>query len=167
MNTDDFRIVILNFKDIKEIVKLENECFNKDITTELQYKLLLKRNTVTIYGLELKDELISMAVVIYKNKKQASRIYSFCVKPSFREKNIGTAMLTTIEYAILKKGYTSLYLEVSEKNILAYDFYIKRGYTIIGKYDNFYEDGSSAIRMGKLLNVHTIMPTNPYDLPKG
>ena len=55
------------------------------------------------------------------------------------------------ERAALKRGCDRLRLEVREKNRPAIALYETLGYVRIGRYEDYYQDGASALRFEKQL----------------
>lgn len=57
-------------------------------------------------------------------------VHSFRVKPKYRHKGIGTALMNTLEDDLIKRGFITVSLNVSRSNDYAGRFYARRGYTI-------------------------------------
>jgi ribosomal protein S18 acetylase RimI-like enzyme len=55
-------------------------------------------------------------------------IYSFRIKPAFRNRGIGSNLLNTVEKDLLEKNYQWATLNVARDNLLAYRFYVRNGY---------------------------------------
>lgn len=63
--------------------------------------------------------------------KNRAYLYGFRVIPVFRGKGLGTVMILTVENDLIRRGFTYLTLNVSQKNKRAIRFYKKIGYRII------------------------------------
>lgn len=74
-------------------------------------------------------------------------IHLFCVAEEHRGKGLGTIILERFKQAAIMEGYNVIQLEVKANNTSAYKFYSERGFVPVEKLDNFYNDGSSGIRM--------------------
>lgn len=154
MNIEDFKIFRADISMIKQFVELEISCFSGDVIKEPEYRTLFKRpKTARIYGLWYKEQLIASAVVKIRTNKNKSYLYSLCVRKEYRNLGLALAMLDGIEQDCARLGMTSMYLEVSVMNEPAYLMYAHRGYFKFGKYKKFYEDGSDAVRMQKILTL--------------
>lgn len=75
----------------------------------------------------------------------------FCIDPLYRSKGVGSMMLSRFVQSALMEGITHIQLEVKENNTSAIRFYTKNGFTASERLENFYNDGSTGIRM-----VHTV-----------
>lgn len=60
-------------------------------------------------------------------------IYAFRVKPHWRNKGVGTALLIHAEYILRRRGYTVGVIAVGKDNPRAHALYARHGYRIIGE----------------------------------
>jgi ribosomal-protein-alanine N-acetyltransferase len=60
------------------------------------------------------------------------------VGSAYRRKGIGTLLMDEIESIFRQKGVKTSFLEVREDNTSAINLYLKLGYKIVGKLDNYY-----------------------------
>ena len=60
-------------------------------------------------------------------------------------------MLTLVENELKKSGVKKIFLEVSTNNFPALNLYKNNGFVQISVRKNYYEDGSDAILMEKLI----------------
>jgi ribosomal protein S18 acetylase RimI-like enzyme len=58
-------------------------------------------------------------------------LYSFRVKPEYRNLGVGTKILDTIENDLIQRGFKSVTLNVAKENVRAQGMYLNRGYQII------------------------------------
>ena len=58
-----------------------------------------------------------------------------------------TMVLNRFKQAALMEGFSSIQLEVKERNTRAMDFYKRNGFVPVEYLESFYNDGSSGVRM--------------------
>ena len=74
-------------------------------------------------------------------------VHLFATAPGSRGKGIGTMVLNRFKQAALMEGFSSIQLEVKERNTRAMDFYKRNGFVPVEYLESFYNDGSSGVRM--------------------
>lgn len=74
-------------------------------------------------------------IATFQTKIQNKRLHfgKLAVSPKISGKGVGSYCLTEMEKMAKCQGLTSLTCEVYEKSKHAYDFYIKRGFTVVGE----------------------------------
>lgn len=149
MKIEDFKMGLATLQDVKALVQLEIACFAGDRISEIEYKRLLKRNSVKVYVVSFQGSIIASAVLIIKKAKSKARLYSFCVTPPMRSVGIGNALIEVIEKDAYRHECEAIYLEVSKNNQMALDMYHHRNFQLVGTLNNYYQDGSDALRMEK------------------
>jgi len=93
------------------------------------------------------------AMVFFRKDSVSCRLYSLAVMPEFRGGGTVRALMETIYAEMARRGLRRLVLEVRPDNAAAIRYYEKNGFTVFGRYENFYEDGSYALRMEKILTL--------------
>ena len=83
--------------------------------------------------------------------KDTSRILMLAVRPSHRNKGIGSTLLQNFIENSAQKGMKKITLEVRVSSENAVNFYRKRGFHPIGIIEDFYSNGESCIKMIKYL----------------
>lgn len=58
-------------------------------------------------------------------------LYSFRIKPQFRNQGIGSLMLAEVEYDLRRRGFKSLTINVSVENTAAQRLYLRKGFRIV------------------------------------
>jgi len=91
------------------------------------------------------------AVVLYRRNSQTARIYSLVVDPAQRGCGIAQELLKAVEADALFRQCRMLRLEVRPDNETALRLYSRLGYTVEQRLEQFYEDGSPALRLCKAL----------------
>jgi ribosomal-protein-alanine N-acetyltransferase len=77
----------------------------------------------------------------------------FAVDPRYRNAGTGSKLMEEFKTRLIMEGKRYIQLEVKEVNTAAISFYKKRGFFTIEYLDNFYNDGSNAVKM--ICNVYT------------
>ena len=80
-------------------------------------------------------------------------IHTLTVILSARRRGIGSAMLYQLEDWARSKDVNALMLEMREGNLEAQPLYVKNGYSIISRRDNYYGPGIHALIMRKELTT--------------
>ncbi len=83
--------------------------------------------------------------------EKEARILMLAVDTPFRNNGIGTGLMTIFEQEAIKVKVSKVRLEVRTDNQGAIDFYKKHGYSISSLLPSYYNDGSDAYTMEKLL----------------
>lgn len=89
---------------------------------------------------------------VWRAVADEAEIITIGVNPEYRKNGIATAMLTLIENELKKSGVKKIFLEVSVNNIPALNLYKSNGYTEFYVRKKYYDDGSDAILMQKILS---------------
>jgi len=123
--------------DIKELLKIENECFTYDRLGYYHFYYQIQQRQIFIVS-NLKE---IMGYISIRFRKNYVYIASLAIKKRYRKKGIASFMLATLE-----KSYPIMKLDCKRHNI---NFYHKLGYKqVCIKYD-YYTDGEDAITMEK------------------
>ena len=129
LESDKFDEIKLLFKDI-----FMNEPWNDDWSddnqlTEYILDLTGNRNSLAI-GLYDENELIgfSLGSIMHGCAGTAYYIYEFCIKRERQHSGLGTLFLNEIENYVKNLGINHIFLQ-TEKNVPAYEFYKKNGFS--------------------------------------
>ncbi len=134
--------------DLDELLRLELN-FVMDRISRRNFRYLLSKANAEIWLFEKEKQILGDAVVLYRRNSDSARLYSLLVSPDHRGQGIATKLLTVCEQAALLRGCTSLRLEVRADNKEAIELYKRHAYHSIGHRENYYQDGSSALRLIK------------------
>ena len=127
-------------KDSDRLYEIEKECFNEEAFTKEQISQLLDDyNTVSLIA-RVQNEIAGFVIGMIHIERSALRghVLTIDVGSVYRRKGIGTLLMDEIESIFRKKGVKALFLEVREDNTSAINLYLKLGYKIMGKLDNYY-----------------------------
>jgi len=145
----------VSIKDLKQIVSLEHQIFNKNAFSKDLMENLIKNNALFL-KLEIgkiKKKIIGFIIAI-KDKNDRLNITNFLIKPKFQNKGFGSYLLQkTIDIIKKKKGIKKIVLNVQISNSSAIELYekfkFKRNPTIL---ENYYQSGESAYLMELEIN---------------
>ncbi|RDL43130.1 ribosomal-protein-alanine acetyltransferase [Marinomonas piezotolerans] len=160
-------IRVAQMGDLDALDALEKASFHADRMSRrsLRHGIKSEASVMLIAHDSIGEQLLGYALVhLFKGRAHA-RLYSLAVSPSSRGKGIGAQLLEHSEKAAAKHGCISLRLEVSESNLVAIELYEKAGFRRFGRYSEYYQDASSAIRMHKrvrLLDDSSTLMDVPY-----
>ena len=136
-----------NFEEIKLIFK---EVFTKEPwfddwsddyqLNEYLLDLMGMRNPL-IYGFYLNEKLIGISIGYIKHWCTGTEycIDEFCIKTELQRKGYGTNFIKQIENLLIQKNIHVIYLN-TQKNIPAYNFYKKLGFTEQPSTISFYKE---------------------------
>jgi [ribosomal protein S18]-alanine N-acetyltransferase len=147
---EPLKIRLAKLEDIPLLLDLE-QTFPGDRLERSNFCYFLTKSKADIWIAEEKGLGLGDAVVVYRKGSKRARLYSIVVSPKARGKGLGATLLAHAEKVARKRGCTLMGLEVREDNKAAILFYDSRGYEIVGRTDNYYEDGETALRMKKRL----------------
>ncbi len=133
--SDDFLIVDMQEKHIKQVAELEKLCFSEPWSEQSLFETIENNNNY--FFVAEKDNIVLGYIGIY-NICGEGNITDFAVFPQYRRKGIGSAI---IKFAIDKCKSINmdfLTLEVRESNSNAISLYEKMGFIKIGIRKSFY-----------------------------
>ena len=130
----------LTFCDIKktpidDINTLEKEAYDNLINFQRVNKDFISK----LDGLSIKLEEYIGHIYAHKALDQAD-IISFVIKEKFRKQNFGTLLFKAFMSNLRIKGVKNVFLEVSEKNIIAQKFYYRFGFQNVGYRKDYYKE---------------------------
>lgn len=156
MRTEPWQLRNSRRDDIDALVSLEERCFEIDRISRRSFRRWLDSPNKALIIAERAGTLLGYALVILRRKKRLAWLYSIAVESSSRGTGLGCALLRASEKAALDAGRIGMCLEVRPNNEAAIRLYEKEGYHFWGRYDDYYEDHSFALRYGKHLCRDTI-----------
>ncbi len=138
-------------EDIPVLLDLE-QTFPGDRLERSNFRYFLTKSKADVWIAEEKKLVLGDAVVVYRKGSKRARLYSIVVSPEARGKGIGAKLLAHAEKAAKKRGCSLMGLEVREDNKAAIAFYGSRGYELVVRVENYYQDGEAALRMETVLS---------------
>jgi ribosomal protein S18 acetylase RimI-like enzyme len=142
--------------DLDGLAALENRSFTSDRMARRGLRRLIGRPTAR---LRVAAERLSGGrvlirgyhLVLLRKGSRVARVYSIAVDRPARGAGLGKRLLADAEDVAARAGRHRLRLEVRARNRAAIAFYERQGYGRIGRYRNYYADGSDALRYEKPL----------------
>ena len=149
----NYYIDIAKTPDIKQIIQIEDECFNP--TDRFKYGQIWKliNNGKGSFLTYRNDNAIRGYIYFRHLSARLAWVYSLAVDPMYQRQGIGEKLMKKAEeWGALT--HNTIQLEVKEHNHSARAFYNKLGYKEHGIKHNYYKDGSHAILMIKDLKTN-------------
>lgn len=151
--------------DLDALVRLEAVGFASDRFTEEQIEYLVTRAHASVFVLEQDGVVAGGAYMLWRRSLKLGRLYNIVLDPGFQGKGFGSRLLTECEIEAARRGCEEISLEVRTDNTTAIAFYRKYGYQDSAVLDDYYEDGSTGLRMVKRIALdvpHAIRLKIPY-----
>lgn len=137
--------------DAPALEGIERVSFDHDRLSSRALAHHLRSPRADAFVVTLGGDIVGYCLLLYRSGSTLSRLYSIATAPGARGLGVGRRLMETCERAARKRGCNRLRLEVRENNLPAIALYEKLGYRRIGRYENYYQDGASAIRFEKRL----------------
>jgi ribosomal protein S18 acetylase RimI-like enzyme/predicted double-glycine peptidase len=140
-------------RDLNDLVALETIAFTTDRFTEEHIEYLLSRARATTFIAERQGRPVGAAYLLWRRNAGSGRLYNIVVDPEHQSKGIGSRLLSECETETVRRQYPALQLEVRPDNTRGIDFYQRHGYAVYKTTPDFYDDGTSAVRMRKTITL--------------
>ncbi len=138
--------------DIAALAAIEAGAFRSDLLSVRAFKHLIERaNAATLVHVESGGAISGYAVVLFHRQRPAARLYSIAVGSGYCRLGYGAALLLAAEQAAADRGANAMTLEVRTDSTAAQHLYATRGYSVCGKRQQYYADGTDAWKMRKQL----------------
>ena len=137
-------------RDLDEIVRVWKSNIYSAVTPET-IEFWFRRNKKYFFVCELDGRIVGFVAGTVKSPERI-HISGIAVDAEHRRKQIGSALLSTIERESYKEGFRKVTLEVRKSNEAAIKFYEKNGYRRTGVTPFYYFDGEDALNYEKSLN---------------
>ena len=145
--------------DLSALCTLEEKAFENDRFTKEQMSYLLTGSRATNFIIENKSTIMGAACVLWRKSHHGARLYNIAIDPSFQGKGLGLKLLKECELEAIRRSCEKMTLEVRTDNESAIKFYEKQGYVVLRSISDYYEDGTSALKMSKTLknNIPSVL----------
>ena len=140
--------------DLDALMELEHRVFATDRLSRRGLRHFLQSPTAAVIVAEQGGHLAGTAIVLFRPRSMAARLYSIAVAPHMGGRGVATKLLAAAEDAARSRRCTSIRLEVHETNHPAISRYRKSGYQEFGRHAAYYEDGGDALRFQKPIAAH-------------
>ena len=135
--------------DLDAVEALETRVFDADELSRRSLRYYIGAPTARFLVLEQAGAVIGDAIVAFRRGARVARLYSVAVHPDHAGHGHGRRLLAACEQAAAERGAAVLRLEVRADNAPAIALYGRSGYAEFGRYDDYYEDGTAALRFEK------------------
>jgi len=151
--TVEFNLRPATTRDLEQLVKIENICFTSDLLSRRSFQRFLRPGTHDMLVAEIdnagKTRLIGYVLALYRTGTSLARLYSIAILPEYQGQGIAQQLVLAIEQAGRERQCAYMRLEVNVNNEAAIKTYNKLRYQLIDEIEQYYDDGSNALRMEK------------------
>jgi ribosomal-protein-alanine acetyltransferase len=131
--------------DLQGICLIEDNSFSDPYPGYLLKKLLDETDSAFLVAEKESGELVGYCVNLTEGRM--AHLISIAVLSSDRKRGVATALLRNVAELLAAKGVDELWLEVKQGNKDAVRLYEKFGFAKVMILENYYSDGSPALRM--------------------
>jgi len=136
-----------NSKDVDELLRLENACFEHDRLSRTDFRNALRASRALLLVHSEGGRLTAYALLRMKGRQ--GHLHSLAVDPAARRGGLGRRLIAAAEAAARERGARHMQLELREDNGAAEALYASLGYRHHGTWLAYYEDESDAHCMQK------------------
>jgi ribosomal-protein-alanine N-acetyltransferase len=139
--------------DLDEMHRIEVECFGREAFsyTQLAYCLKSPRSVKLIATVNREPAGFIIGMIERAEGGLVGHVYTIDVKPGFRRRGVGSALLKSAERVFIRRGAKRCRLEVRLDNTAARRLYLKHGYKPRGIRRDYYGWGLDALELEKYL----------------
>lgn len=149
--------------DIDGLLALEACCFETDRMSRRSFRKLINSATAAFsVALTPGGRVVGYALLLFRAGTGMARLYSIAVDPGSRGLGLGRSLMAEAERLAIRRDRFLLRLEVREDNLSAIRLYEALGYRRIGRYLDYYEDHTDALRYEKRLRGTSHSTAVPY-----
>lgn len=156
--------------DAPALAQIEQRCFDAAIyghilLCESDFRRMIGRPRSRVIVATVADRVIGYAAVFFLRPRRLTWFYSHAVDREYRGIGAGTRLFRAAEGLAVTNACPCMILEILGKQEL-FRRYTRDGYTVVREIPGFYPDGSTAIRMGKLLAGLDTAQTTQESVPE-
>jgi ribosomal-protein-alanine N-acetyltransferase len=129
-------------KDMKQVMKIEDACFEQP-WSERDFQTCLKQRNCIGMVAECKDLQFNFQVVgfvFYELHKTHLRLINFAVSAEMQRKGVGTKIMASLIKKLNQQSRDSILLNVRETNLPAQLFFQSVNFKAVGVVRDHYED---------------------------
>ena len=139
----------INEKDIDLCYELDSNTIS--LWSRNQWADEFKKEGIKVVGILLSDLVVGICV--FHVVLDEAQINFFVVHKNYRKKGFGTLLMNYLIKQCEKLDINKLFLEVSNNNFQAENFYSRFNFSTVGIRRNYYKDGSHALLKEKKLTT--------------
>ena len=141
----------LTEKHLKEVMCLNLRCFKKgENYNKHTFSYLLNEPATLSYRIATPTDRI-VGFIFVMTGDGTGHITTIGIAPEHRRRGLAEKLLLHTEDALLKRGITTITLEVRVSNIAAQSLYRGLNYTIVQRLNHYYNNGEDGFLMVKSL----------------
>jgi len=137
--------------DIDALETLELQAFTHDRLSRRSFARFLASSRGDLIVAEADEAVCGYVLILFRSRSGVARLYSIAVDAENAGHRIGSRLLEAAEHIAYRRGAKTVRLEVRERNLAARKLYRRFGYAIVDRLVQYYEDGSHALRLQKIL----------------
>jgi len=149
--TADLMIRAAHLGDLDAVETIEWSVFDSDQLSRASLRRYMSVPSAAMIVAQEGADITGYALVGFRKGSKIGRLYSIAVDRTRAGRGVGRALLEASEAAAKSRDCTSFALEVRADNPRAIALYEKNDYAMLGREDEWYEDGSAALRFEKKL----------------
>ena len=138
--------------DIDALLGIENASFSTDRITRAGFRRFLRGSSARLLVVDAgSDQIGGYVLLLTRRGSRRARIYSLATHPAWRGKGLAVLLLGAALATAREWHMDDIGLEVREDNAAAINLYAGHGFQNVARREGYYEDGSTAIVMRKVL----------------
>lgn len=138
-------------KDLDRVTEIEWSVFQSDQLSRQSLRRYMQVQSAAMIVAEDGNTIAGYALIGLRKGSKIGRLYSIAVDKACGKRGIGRALLDASEQLAKKRKCNVFALEVRADNPRAIKLYKKNGYALIGREEDWYEDGAAALKFEKAL----------------
>ena len=131
--------------DLSPALQLDREAFGPDAWTVMDYAAVFSENSVRKFTAVSGGKFAGFGASEWDREQNAVCLMTLAVRPEFRGRGIGSALLKAMEEAFGTSSDVYLYVDI--ENETAVRLYRRAGYKLTGIIPSYYMNGHDAIVM--------------------
>ena len=140
-----FEIRKAELRDLGPALALDREVFGPDAWTVMDYAAVFSEKGVKKFTAVSGGKFAGFGASEWDREQNAVCLMTLAVRPEFRNRGIGSALLEAMETAF--GDLSDVYLHVDSENETAIRLYLQNGYKQSGIIPSYYMNGHDAIIM--------------------
>ena len=140
-----FEIRKAELRDLGPALALDREVFGQDAWTVMDYAAVFSEKGVRKFTAVSGGKFAGFGASEWDREQNAVCLMTLAVRPEFRNRGIGSALLEAMETAF--GDLSDVYLHVDSENETAIRLYLQNGYKQSGIIPSYYMNGHDAIIM--------------------
>ena len=160
-DADEVQIRRAQKHDLDAIERLEWAAFTHDQLPRDSLRYYVGAPSVSMLVAEAQAGICAYGLVAFHRRSIVARLYSIAVAADFAGRGVGRKLMEACEASAKLRGAYWMRLEVRPDNAGAIALYRNLGYRQFAEVEDFYEDGSNALRLEKPLIAEALSRPRP------